>query len=335
MRNCPVCLSPLRSELFVSAFKIPDTWTLPSSVYWYKCDDCSMIYGDGNMNQTMFDTYYRTYYGYGVNTSENIERLTSDAKFIAELSDKNAMIVDFGGAGDNGDSILAQELKIIGYKNVHLKSVGDMLPVDCNVIYASHILEHIYDLESTMQSISRALDKKNGLLIIDVPDATGLLLKWKAPIIDFTTKHLNHFTLRNLLMLGHRFNFESIKINFYELNKMPACQVYFRIIDVAEESFQHINENTKKIIKQIEQINYPVNIWGLSDLTWYILSKVNLEIIDYIDNDPAYRNSTYDEKQVLEKPTNDAPILVLAQIQKRRLVENIRNMGIDNKIIIL
>lgn len=105
MRNCPVCASHSRVELFESTFKIPDNWTLPSGISWFKCDKCSMIYGDGAMNQEMFDIYYRTYYGYGINAPDNIQRLKNDAKLISEMSEKKSIIVDFGGAGDDGDSI--------------------------------------------------------------------------------------------------------------------------------------------------------------------------------------------------------------------------------------
>jgi len=35
----------------------------------------------------------------------------------------------------------------------------------------------------------------------------------------------------------------------------------------------------------------------------------------------------------LERPTNDAPILILAQGQREKLIENIRKMDVTNDII--
>lgn len=222
----------------------------------------------------------------------------------------------------------------MGYEHVYLRSVGDTLPNGCDVIYASHILEHIYDLNATMIAIRNALHDK-GILIIDVPDATRLFMHWKAPILDFTTKHLNHFTLRNLLEMGYQYGFESIKvIQYYQEGGMPSMQVVFGIMDVAQASFLHIDNRTTEIIDKLKNIDFPVNIWGLSDLTWYILSKVDINVLDYIDNDPAYRYSTYNGRKVLEKPSNDAPIVILAQVQKTRLIENIRKLGLANEIFV-
>jgi hypothetical protein len=334
MRNCPVCNKENKTKLLSMGFTIPDNWTLPSNILWYECNDCHMIYGDGDMNQKMFDDYYRKFYGYGINSTENIERLQSDAKSIAQLNNNNSSIVDFGGAGDDGDSVLIAELKNLGYTNTFMKAVGDQLPDKCDVIYASHVLEHIYDLSKTMESITNAV-KEDGLLIIDVPDATGLLNHWKAPILDFTTKHLNHFTLRNLLELGYRYGFENIKVREYRLNNMPSLQVYFRRLNVAKLSKEHIESYSDKIVSKIKEIDFPVNIWGLSDLTWHILSRTNLNILNFIDNDPAYRNATYNGKLILERPTNDAPIIILAQIQKECLVENIKKSGVQNQLIVL
>ncbi len=334
MRKCPVCNKENRTEFLTMGFKIPDNLSLPSCIMWYLCTDCQMIYGDGEMNQKMFDDYYRSYYGYGINSNENIKRLQLDAESIAKLSFSDACIVDFGGAGDDGDSVLVAELKKLGYSNTFMKAVGDSLPNDCDVIYASHVLEHIFDLQKTMNDIVAAM-KKNGLLIIDVPDATGLLNHWKAPILDFTTKHLNHFTLRNLLELGFQYGFESVKVREYSLNNMPSLQVHFRLLNVAVSSKTHIESQVNEILAKLNEIDFPVNVWGLSDLTWHILSKINLNILDYIDNDLACRNVTYEGKHIIDSPSNDAPIIILAQIQKERLVENIRKSGVKNKIIVL
>jgi len=83
----------------------------------------------------------------------------------------------------------------------------------------------------------------------------------------------------------------------------------------------------------LSQIKKPVNIWGMGDITWHLLSQVDLDVLNYIDNDPAYRGATYNGKPVLDRPDNDAPIVILAQGQRGRLIENIRKAGIGNPII--
>jgi hypothetical protein len=334
MRPCPVCLSPSRTEVFSMTYNIPDGWTLPDRIDWHTCDDCGFLYGDGDFTQADFDTYYREKYGYGINSPANIERLKADAEMISWETAYGDIIVDFGGAGDDGRSVLVDELHRLGIGTAGARSVGvgDPLPNNCDVIYASHVIEHIYNLPETMTRLTAAL-APDGLLIVDVPDATGLLLKWKMPILDFNTKHLNHFTLRHLLELGARYGFELVHLKPYELEGAPAWQVHFRRLDVAEETKQHVVKNSYIRRRKLEVIDYPVNIWGMGDITWHLLSQVDLEVLDFIDNDPAYRGTTYNGKPVQERPTNDAPIVIVAQGQRGRLIENIRRMGVTNEII--
>ena len=267
---------------------------------------------------------------------ENTKRLQLDAVAIENhvKFDRQAVIVDFGGAGDDGECVLVNELHRRGYDNARGVGVGDEMPGGCNLIYASHVLEHVYNLPETMHLLTAALGD-GGLLIVDVPDSTGLLEYWKKPILDFNTKHLNHFVLRNILDLGFYYGLEQIGLKQYSLEVAPAYQVQFKVLDVARESAAHIQKNMTAYKEQLDALgDMPVNIWGMSDIVWHMLSQTSLNVLDYIDNDPAYRNGqTYDGKPVLERPTNQAPIVIMAQGQRQRLIENIRAMGISNPII--
>jgi SAM-dependent methyltransferase len=334
MRSCPVCEYTERDLIFPMTYRIPDSWTLPDQIDWYSCGRCGMIYGDGDFSQSDLNEYYRTKYGYGINNPSNIERLKRDAAMIGAIcTDLNACIIDFGGAGDDGKSIIENELvSRFGHRNVGSTGAGDTLPANCDVIYASHVIEHVYDLPDTMRMLGAAL-KPDGLLIIDVPDATGLLRYWKMPILDFNTKHINHFTLRTLLELGHHHGFESVKVKSYELENAPAWQVHFKRLDVAFQSAWHITTNIGARIDKLRQIKEPVNVWGMGDITWHLLSQVDLDVLEFIDNDPAFRDQTYNGFPVREYPSNDAPIVIMAQGQRGRLIENIRKAGIKNDII--
>jgi len=332
MRPCPTCLHPEREKIFSTPFTPPDGWTLPHEITWFTCDNCGTIYGDGNMTQAMLDEYYRTKYGYGINNPANTIRLYNDGIRISSDFPIQARVVDFGGAGDNGESVLIETLKKEGFTDARCVGVGDKLPLNCDVIYASHVLEHIYDLPDTMRLLESAL-APDGLLIVDVPDATGLLNRWRMPILDFNTKHLNHFTLRTLLELGHRWGFESVKVVPYELEFAPCYQVHFKRLNVAVQSMLHIQGKIGERVRKLQAIDYPVNVWGMSDIVWVLLSQVDLNVLNYIDNDPAMRGATYKGKPIMERPDNNAPIVIMAQGQRERLINNIRAAGIVSEII--
>lgn len=332
MRKCPVCEHAERTQIFSMDYQIPEGWTLPSTIDWHSCDKCGMIYGDGDFDQAMLNQYYKERYGYGVYNADNVERLKWDAAAILAMgTDKS--VVDFGGAGDDGKSTLVEHLKKHGLNNAYCVGAGNKIP-DCDVIYASHVFEHIYDLPQTMKRLTDAL-APDGRLIVDVPDATGLLCRWKMPILDFNTKHVNHFTLRNLLDLGNNHGLEAVLVKPYELEYAPCYQVHFKRLDVAKASAKHVNKNDNERILKLLAIEEPFNIWGMSDIVWHTLASVlpAPKVLNYIDNDPAYRGTTYKGKSVLEAPDNDAPIVIMAQGQRGRLIENIRAAGIKNRII--
>ena len=330
MRTCPVCNCHARDIMWGMDYKIPDGWPLPEQIVWYTCNDCGMLYGDGYFNQKMLDKYYSKYYGYGVNSDANIARLKGLAYWISDHYTTDSVILDFGGAGDNGRSVIFDELKFFGFHNVVSTGAGDKLPGACDLIVASHVLEHVYALSNVVRNLLGRL-KRNGRLIVDGPDSARINVDW--PILDFNTKHINHFTLRNYLDLGNRFGMEMVELETYEMGEWPCYRIHFKQMHVGWHSRNHVVKNIDARVKKLKKIDYPVNVWGLSDVTWHLLSKVDLDIVGFIDNDPAYRGQTIDGKPVLSKIDNDAPIVIMAQGQRKKLIENIRAMGVTNKIV--
>jgi hypothetical protein len=332
MRVCPVCEDKERTKIFHMHYKIPDNWPLPVQIDWYTCNKCGMLYGDGDISQEAYNDYYTNYYGYGINGPDTYKQIAKDAAWITDNFSPDAVILDYGGAGDDGHSLLLDTLTDAGFMRTVCAGPNDELPQECNVIYASHVLEHIYNLPEAMYKLEHAL-AADGTFIIDVPDSMGLLLHYDKTILDFNTKHLNHFTYRTLIYLLYRYNFELVETNQYTRDGGACVQFHFKHIRLAERSALHITGGALETINKLAQIKEPVNVWGLSDYAWYVLDKYDLDVIDYIDNDPAYRGRTYNGKEVQTQPRNDAPIVIIAQGQRGRLIANIRKAGFTNRII--
>lgn len=317
-------------------YKVPDSWPLPHNIGWYRCCVCGMLYGDGEFDQPLLNLYYLHYYGYGRNPVDVSERLASIADYITKEYPPTVRVVDFGGSGGDGKSIVCERLISQGYENAHNVNAGEPVPA-CDILLASHVLEHVYDMDEVMKKITVAL-AQDGLLIVDGPDSTGLILKWRMPMLDFHTKHIDHFRFIDYLRLMERYGFEVIDSTRYistDSSQLGSClHMYFRRFSTADASMKHIVAN---IAERVEKLRFlgdlPVNVWGLADMTWHLLSQVKLNVINYIDNDPAYRGVTYDGKPVQERPLNSEPIVVMAQAQRGKLIANIRKMGIENKII--
>jgi hypothetical protein len=187
-----------------------------------------------------------------------------------------------------------------------------------------------------MEKITGALSI-DGELIIDIPDATGLLLHWAMPMLDFNTKHINHFRMIDILRLMDNYGFELIdSVRYVDIrsNQTAQClRMYFKRMNTAEMSKEHIQENISERVFKLNAINFPVNVWGLGDIAWHLLSQVKLNVIQYIDIDPAMRGATFDGEPIFDTVSNDAPILIVSQGQRSNLLNHIKSLGLTNEVI--
>jgi len=317
-------------------YRVPDNWPLPRSITWYTCNQCGCLYGDGFFDQELYNDYYRNYYGYGVNSTQVNDRLTRIASDVLAEYGPSVRFVDFGGSGDDGLSVAVEYLKAHGCENAHNVNAGEPVPF-CDVLLASHVLEHVYDMNEVMEKISGALSP-DGLLIVDGPDATGILLEWEMPMLDFHTKHINHFRMIDYLRLMDRYGYELVNSTRYvdvRANQRAECvRLFFKRMNTAQQSRDYVQANIAEKLQKLRAIDYPVNVWGLGDMCWHILAQApDLQVLNYIDNDPAMRGATIGGKPILETPVNDAPIVVISQGQKSRLLDRIKAMGIPNEVI--
>ena len=334
MRNCPVCKSEEAIVVWRSDFVVPDGWTKPPYLDWMRCD-CGMIYGDHpDATQADYDTYYLERYGYGVTNDAARHRLAQRAAFVRDKFKRASRIVDFGG----GEGGLTTLLKNIGFDDVHLYGVGDTMPPLTDCIVAEHVLEHIYDLEAAMELISNSL-KPDGMLLVDVPDAGRMAfdLPPTTPILDFSQVHINHFRINDMLSLCARFGFELYETQMY-FEGFCQCRmfVFYKNADIAGASKIHVQRNmAEKIAKCKELGDKEVLLWGCGDIALHCLANTNMNIKYFIDNDPAFRDSTIQGKPVKERPDTDHPIVIISQGQRELLIKNIKAMGVDNELIII
>jgi hypothetical protein len=332
MRPCPVCKSETRQVVWRSDFVVPDGWTKPPYLDWNKCE-CGMIYGDNpDVTQEDYDTYYKERYGYGVVDDDVKYRLAKRASYIRDHFKRASRIVDFGG----GESGLKMLLNNIGFQDVTTYGVGDLMPPLADCIIAEHVLEHIYDLESAMTLITNSL-KDNGGLIIDIPDAGRMAFDLPAemPILDYTQVHINHFRINDMLRLCERFGFELFETEtYFERFVRSRMFVFYKSADIAGASKTHVITNMATKIEALKELgDKEVILWGAGDIALHCLAHVKPNIQYFVSNDPAFKDATILGLPVKERPDTDHPILIIAQTSKKKLIENIKAMGVTNELI--
>lgn len=83
-----------------------------------------------------------------------------------------------------------------GIENI-TKAFAEKIPFEDNtfdVVYSSHVLEHVHDVDTSLKEMKRVL-KRDGVLIIGMPTRTMAVINWITHLIFRT-----HFNLVNLLL---------------------------------------------------------------------------------------------------------------------------------------
>lgn len=335
MRNCPVCGSSNRVSNWQMDYVVPDGWELPKHTIICVCS-CGMIYSDSNKNQSDYDKYYKERYDSELTLVSDVvhDRLDGLINFVQDTEErKEVRIVDFGG----GEGYIERQLTKFGYKDVQTVNVGDELPKNIDLLIASHVLEHVYDLKSVMDKLTYNV---RGKFIIDVPDAYPMVHINTLPILDYHQKHINHFTTRTLNHLMNNYGYSPLAMESYvtQPHNYPAIRVLYDMIDELDIYYKAktwCQTNIDEKVEKLKQIKEKVVVWGCGDICLLLLDKVPFKVVHYVDLDPAYKNQTIRGIPVLDHVESDVPIVVIAQMQKESVLESIRKAGITNKVYVI
>lgn len=233
-RVCPICSSEEIKNLERINFTLFDGHPMNGGYELVQCNKCGFVYADTNVTQKQLDNYYAELSKYedkaistgGGYDQNDRDRLKATAEFLSRhIIDKTARIADLGCA--NGG--LLKELKNLGFENlvgidpssvcvnVTQQEVGceayqySLFDIPESIgkfdlVIVSHVLEHLLDIDQAMSVIDNLLIE-GGCLYAECPNAAFYHLVIHAPLQEFNTEHINHFTevsFRNLMSI-HRF----------------------------------------------------------------------------------------------------------------------------------
>lgn len=389
-RPCPLCLSDKRKVLFCFNIADFDDSLFPTEIQSVSCETCGFVYNDNNLLED-YDKYYEneslylsdSSFGTGGLTSFDLNRYQVYVEILKRYIDvDDAFIVDIGcgkggllsflerngfnnTAGVELDSRLVEKAVSLGL-NVK-KGTASNIPVFSEypqVICLSHLLEHLYDLQSVIQSLSNNL-KEGGYVFIEVPDASNYST---ARVYDgfwlLMREHINHFDLHHLesLMGLHGFEivYSSETLMPYNSNlRYPSLIALFRktsnrnhIIsrsDQLEVAFakyvedeMHEIKKTAKKVNEIREKGKNISVWGVGAeffSTYSFTSLKDMDIQFLIDMNPNKQNHRLNgipisSQDIENKLQNSQIILVFSVFRHHEIEKAILGMGFTGEIII-
>lgn len=233
---------------------------------------------------------------------------------------------------------------------------------DFDCILLSHVLEHIYDLKPALKNVLTRL-KVGGIMYLEVPDASCYSDFYKVPYYYFDYEHINHFDENSLRNILFQFSLECVTLTRKEI-PVSTCELYPAVYAVFRKTTsQHLSQKVvfspvvrDSIIKYVEmsqkdpvfdQLNEIVEsqekiiVWGAGCYTSRLLSNTPLgkgNIVDFVDNDIKKQGLSL--KGVKIYPPEilrdyQGTIVVSSALHSSDIVEEIKGMGLKNKVIVL
>lgn len=233
INNCPVCNSTTQSPFL----KVKDYTVSKEEFSIVSCGQCNFKFTNPRPGDSVIGNYYKSedYISHS-NTSKGLisklyhmvrnhtlkKKLALVSKYVPR-----GTILDYGcGTGmflntcktngwkvygmepDSGARKIASEMDINAFENKEALS-GSLGEASFDAITLWHVLEHVTDLDVTLDFFKERLNA-NGVLVIAVPNYTSYDAKkygafWAAYDVP---RHLYHFEVKTLNLLMERFGFK-------------------------------------------------------------------------------------------------------------------------------
>ncbi|MEH2264241.1 class I SAM-dependent methyltransferase [Nostoc sp.] len=389
-RNCPICNSQNNKFLFRQKFSPLSEGSLLTGYDVIVCENCGFGFAENIPEQTEFDIYYQQMSKYeyqdsgGKESEFDLMRFQTYVKIIKPyLLSTQSSILDLGCATGR----LLSLFKESGYKNVKgldpspvcselaaklykiVVQTGNLWDIEIpekpfNCIILSGVLEHIRDLDRALSRLTNILSD-DGIVFIDVPNASKFSMYQDAPFQQFSMEHINFFSPFSLSNLMKNFGFLellSVKENYLQSPNTicPSVSSIYKKIDnvnpvsiVKDELTEidlsnYINQSKKneerihEVINDIVNKTSPILVWGTGTHTLRLMETSRLsqaKISAFIDSNHRYQGKNLFDIPIISPDdikNKYEPILISSRVFQESIKIQIRDiLKLENNLILL
>jgi len=344
MRPCFCCNKYSNNSVLKLDLQIINDIPLSNEINVLFCEKCNFYFSVSNNTQEDYNLYYSIFnnyknYNYCFDKDERCFNFLND--FFIKTNITN--IIDYGSGNGDLSKLLSSNYSVEQYDIGMEKNTNKY---DCLIL--SHVLEHIYDLNKFIETISSNI-KDDGYLYIEIPNAEFYChFNDYCPLQEINLEHINFFSkyALNKLLLNNGFLCISLLDDFFLLNN---CKYYiirgiFKKKSINKSFLKYI-ENGKTMIDNYNFKNlsiYPkIYIYGCGQFLFKIINKIYeyTTIINIVDDNDCYRekniyNITIIDYNILIKQIlpNDV-IIITSLLYSKKIKEKLQ--AINKNITIL
>ena len=285
---CPICEKVVNDDLKnsrVSFFSSPK--------YCYKienrdsyCKKCDYVFSHKKPTQFFLNFHYKNKI-----LKKNLKpdyNLKNQLDFIKKYFNKKQRILEIGSS----NNYLVNQLNKKGFycRGYDLNNESIKSSSNFDILILNHVLEHVSDLNSFMNKLSKNL-KTSSKIIVEVPN----LAKYSNKYLNvLTTEHLYHFSKKSLIDLFSKFNF---KLSFLEkklISRPNSLRLVFEKVNKLNKNLKYKNKTNLKLIYKntlnnkkkniLKNTNKIANIINQNKSSKVIFWGFNTRCIQYYDS---------------------------------------------------
>ena len=321
MKICRCCyqINTLYIEKII--LKTTNDNKLNNTLQIYYCIDCDFYYTESNNTQEDYNEYYTKTNNYTKGTIYCDKDQRCHQYLYDKLLNYNVnTIIDYG-CGNGYLSKLLSEKFIVTEFDIGMKTNTNKY--DCLIL--SHVLEHIYDINIFIKTISENISE-NGLLYIEVPNAEYYKEFTEiCPLQEINIEHINFFSKYSLnkLLLNNNYVALNIDDDYFNIkqNKYHVIRGIFKKKEVNVSFMEYLKDG----ISKIDSFNYKnlqpykkIYVYGCGQFLFKIINKLleNVIIINIIDDNKLYTNKligdiTIINYEMFELQVNNCDVILL------------------------
>jgi ubiquinone/menaquinone biosynthesis C-methylase UbiE len=386
LRYCPICNGEHRELLYNQKFTMMSNGSLLDSYDVVVCQSCGFGYADNIPEQEVFDDYYQDMSKYeyqehsGQESQQDLVRFHAVIDILVPFLSPQSKVLEIGCATGKMLSLLQEKgnFEVTGVdpspvctetaKRLYNISVHNYnlwnLPIpkqkfDCVILSA--VLEHIRDLNRAIEKITSLLSV-DGLLEIEVPDASRYAEFPGAPFQEFSTEHIDFFSPISLDNLLQQHGYQKLiceqSVRSQSDNTlMPVITAIYKYSDKKKTEYifdeltklnlntyikksQLIQEKIQKVIDDISSNQLAILVWGVGTHTQRLLATSSLaqaNIRAFVDSNPRYQDKSIQNIPIISPATLSQyhePILISSQVFQDEIEKTIcNNLNLQNYII--
>lgn len=385
--SCPVCHSVKWSVLGSIKYVLFDDEPLEDRYKVVSCASCGYVQNYTPSTQKDYDkfyeaSFYSTAYIERSLTGNEKQYFNQTVDLLARvIEQRDLAIFDIGC----GVGYLLETLQTHGYSNLFgvdpslscVDLLNDKKGIKCeqgsisaipfhnqyaDIVILSHIIEHLLDLETALQSVANKL-VPNGKVYVEVPDSTRYeKFSNGCPLRFFYFQHIIHFDAHHLRNLFSSKGFIEVASGSRERDEkgfvMPCIWGVYQKADTQETTyipdstlaiqFNHwIDEcslDAGGVFRSLAERQVPVYLWGIGIHAQMMLAMSPLRdcnIRAFVDKSEKIQKKTISGQKIvsidaLKKAAADEVVVIAAVVHKDKMYQFLtEELNFKGQVIIL